>query len=327
VLVLGRAELRELVTVELALRAAREAFAALASGGALVPPRIHLGTPNGVSLVMPAFQEGGDAIALKAVSVNSANSAHGLPTVQGLVLLFEEATGTPMALLEGTYLTAVRTGAAIGLAADLLARPDAATVALFGAGAIAQTSLWAIRAVRQIREVRVCHPRSERFPAFAEAMGDLLGNDCPTSSRVADPRQAVQGADIVVTATTATEPVFPGDALEPGSFVGALGAYRPTTRELDTTTIRRSRLIVDRRASALAEAGDVIIPLQAGEIAPEHLVAELGEVLAGRAVGRTSPDDIVVFKSVGNAIQDLTLARLVYREAGSKGVGKTVELS
>src|SRR6185437_14346639 len=114
------------------------------------------------------------------------------------------------------------------------ARPDAATVALFGTGATARTSLWAIRAVRQIREVRVCHPHPERFPAFAEAMGDLLGNDCPTFSRVADPRQAVQGADIVVTATTATEPVFPGDALEPGSFVGALGAYRPTTRELDT---------------------------------------------------------------------------------------------
>lgn len=326
-LVLGRAELRELVTVELALRAAREAFAALASGGALVPPRIHLDTPHSVSLVMPAFREGGDAVALKAVSVTPGNSARGIPTVQGLVLLFDEATGTPMALLEGTYLTGARTGASIGLAADLLARPDAATVALFGSGATARTSLWAICAVREIWEVRVCHPRPERFPAFVEAMGDLLGNGCPTFSRVADPREAVQGADIVVTATTATEPVFPGDALEPGSFVGALGAYRPTTRELDTTTIRRARLVVDSRASALAEAGDVIIPLQAGEIGPEHLVAELGEVLTDQAPGRTSSDDIVVFKSVGNALQDLTLARLAYEEARKKGVGKTIELS
>ncbi|HEX5414157.1 MAG TPA: ornithine cyclodeaminase family protein, partial [Chloroflexota bacterium] len=132
-LVLGRAELREIVTAELALRAAREAFAALANGGAKVPPRLHLSTPGGTSLFMPAFQEGSSAVALKAVTVTAANPARGLPTVQGLVLLFDETTGAPLALLEGTYLTAARTGAAIGLAADLLARPDAATVALFGA--------------------------------------------------------------------------------------------------------------------------------------------------------------------------------------------------
>jgi len=200
-------------------------------------------------------------------------------------------------------------------------------VALFGAGATARTSLWAIRAVRKIQEVRVCHPHPERFSAFAAAMSDLLGDACPTLRRVVAPREAVRGADIVVTATTAAEPVFPGDALETGSFVGALGAYRPTTRELDSATIRRARLVVDSRAGALAEAGDVIIPLRAGEIGPEHLAAELGEVLTGQAPGRTSPDDIVVFKSVGNAIQDLTLARLTYEEARSKGVGKEVDFS
>lgn len=325
-LVLGREDLRKVVTVELALRAAREAFAALGGGTARVPRRIHLETPHGVSLVMPAFGEAGDAVGVKIVNVTPANSERGLPTVQGLVLLFDEATGTPRALLEGTYLTQVRTGAAIGLAADLLARPDAETVALFGAGATARTSLWAIQAVRAIREVRVCQPHPERFPAFAQDLRDLLGADCPALRRVSDPREAIRGADIVVTATTASTPVFPGEALEPGSFVGALGAYRPDTRELDTATIQRSRLIVDSRESALAEAGDVVIPLREGAIDPTHLTAELGEVLLGQAPGRESPDDIVVFKSVGNAIQDLTLAVLAYRSARESGVGSDIDL-
>src|SRR5262249_54185325 len=161
----------------------------------------------------------------------------------------------------GTFLTQLRTGAAIGLAADQLARPDAATVALFGAGGTARTSLWAVCSVRQIREVRVVHPHVETYPAFVAAMRDFLGDDTPPIRRAERSEDALDGADVVITATTASSPVFDGELLRPGTFVGALGAFRPSDRELDDATVLRGRIVVTRDA-ALREAGDLIIPIK-----------------------------------------------------------------
>jgi ornithine cyclodeaminase/alanine dehydrogenase-like protein (mu-crystallin family) len=309
-----------------AIEAARDAFLALASGNAVVPLRAHVATANGFSLFMPAYAPALGSVGLKIATVTPENPSRNLPTVQAIVILVDESTGSPVAVLDGTYLTQVRTGAAIGLAAEQFARPDAMTVALFGAGATARTSLSAVCAVRPIRDVRVIHPHAERFAAFEADMRSMLGSACPSLRRVESPIEALTGAAIAITATTATTPLFPGGALEPGAFVGALGAYTPRMRELDTATIRRSRLVVDTRSGALNEAGDVVIPIQEGAITAEHIHAELGEVLRGDRPGRSSPDEIVVFKSVGNAMQDLALAARVYQRARELGLGTEVTL-
>jgi ornithine cyclodeaminase/alanine dehydrogenase-like protein (mu-crystallin family) len=274
---------------------------------------------------MPAYSPDVAALAVKVVSVVPANAGRGLPTVPGVVLLIDVDDGRPVALIDGTYLTHMRTGAAIGLAADLLARADAESVALFGIGATAQTSLRATCAVRKIQEVRVVHPHAERFPAFAAAMRDRLAGQ-PRLTRYDSPQQAVQDASIVITATTSATPVFPGEALAPGAFVGALGAFRPTDRELDDETIRRSRVVVDLRAASLAEAGDLAIPIASGLIAAGDIWAEIGEILAGTRPGRSSPDENFVFKSVGNASQDLALAARIYEQAQALGLGRDVSL-
>lgn len=325
-LAIGRADLRRAIIMREAIDAAREAFVAWSGGEASVPARQHIATANGTTLVMPAYAPAAGAFGVKVVSVTPANSERGRPTVQAAVLLFDEPTGAPVALLDGTFLTQFRTGAAMGLGAELLARPDADVVALFGAGATARTSLWAVCAVRPIREVRVVHPRAERFPDFQAAMRDYLGDAGPELRRVEEPLEALRGAPIVLTATTSATPLFPGAAIEPGAYVGALGAYTPTTRELDTEAIRRARLVVDSRDSALREAGDVVIPIQEGAITPEHIYAELGEIASGVRPGRAAPDEIVVFKSVGNAIQDLTLAARAYEHARAMGLGTMVPM-
>lgn len=323
-LVLSRADVRAAVTMPEAIRAAREAFVALASGSGEAPARLHLATPHGTTLFMPAFAT--SAVGVKAVSVTPDNPGRGLPTVQAAVLLFDEASGAPVALIEGTFLTQLRTGAAIGLGAELLAAPAAETVALFGAGATARTSLWAVCSVRAIREVRVVHPHAEHFPDFVAAMRDYLGDPLPSIRRVESADEALRDAQIVITATTSPAPVFPGELLEPGAYVGALGAFTPTTRELDTTALRRARLVVDTREGALHEAGDVVIPTQEGAITPDHIRAEIGEVALGRRSGRTGPEDVVVFKSVGHAMQDLALAARVYERARMLNLGTRLQL-
>jgi ornithine cyclodeaminase/alanine dehydrogenase-like protein (mu-crystallin family) len=326
VLVIGRDEIRQAVTILDAIDSARVAFTALATGEANVPPRPHLSTPGGTMLIMPAFSPGVGAVAVKIVSVMSANPERGLPTVQGLVILVDGSNGRALALIEGTFLTQLRTGAAIGLAADLLSRANASTVAVFGAGATAQTSLWATCAVRNVREVRVVHPHANHFPSFVAAMRDFLGDACPPLARWENPNAAVEGADIVITATTSPTPVFSGDRLTPGAFVAALGAYRPTERELDDTVIRGARLVVDTRAGALSEAGDLAIPIARGSLSPKDIWAELGEIIVGSRPGRTRSDDVIAFKSVGNAMQDLALATVIHQRALSRGLGRDVAL-
>jgi ornithine cyclodeaminase len=326
-LAIGRAALYRAVSIRDAIDAARIAFVALSSGHATVPPRPHLATTHGATLVMPAYATDLGTVGVKVVTVTPNNAKTDVPTVQGIVILVDEETGTPIALLEGTYLTQLRTGAAIGFAADLLARDDAHNVAVFGAGAMAQSSLAAVCAVRDIRDVRVVDPHRHRFERFAVAVREMMGDTCPSMHWVSSPIDALAGTDIVITATTSPNPVFPGDALQPGTFVGALGAYTPTTRELDTLTIQRSRFFVDTRIGALQEAGELVIPIERGEIAEDQIQAEIGEVALGERAGRLTPEDITVFKTVGNAMQDLVLAARVYARALELGLGRRVDLS
>lgn len=318
--VLSSDDARAAIDMAEAIEAMRAAFGALAGGRATVPLRLALETTHGVSLFMPAWIDDPERSGAKVVSVNPENGRVGLPAIHALVLLLDPTTGRPLALMDGTWLTALRTGAVGGLAADLLAREDARTVALFGAGVQARTQLDAVRCVREIREVRIVSRSGTTADALVE---EVEGVD---ARRVDDPAEAVAGADIVIAATSSATPVFAGARVEPGAHVTGVGSYTTEMREVDTDLVLRARVIVDQREAVMAEAGDIAGPIADGEVDESVMAAEIGEVVLGRAEGRTAPDQITFFKSVGNAVQDVAVAARILARAERDDLGTVVEL-
>ncbi|MBI2774242.1 MAG: ornithine cyclodeaminase family protein [Chloroflexi bacterium] len=315
--ILRAADVERACPLDVAVEAVRKGFAALSGGAATIPvrPSIPLGG-GGTALTMPAAVAGWPYWSVKVVTVAPGNTLLGLPLIGAAVLLGDFATGTPLALIEGASLTALRTGAAGGVAAAALARPASSILALFGAGAQARMQLRAAARVLKLTEVRVVSrdaAHSRAFVAEAAADPDLRS----AGVRVAGRDDAVRGADIVVTATTSDTPVFDGALLGSGVHVTAVGSFRPSMRELDEATLRGARVVVDQRDAALAEAGE----LQG--LRREDLV-EIGDVVAGRAPGRTDARQRTVFKSVGNAVQDLAVAWQVYERAAEQGLGETI---
>ncbi len=285
---------------------------AFRDGGVAAPVRHHHAVPRSgrdpaTLLLMPAWREG-DVTGVKLVHVAQGNQELGLPSVQGVYLLFEGPTGTPLAAIDGAALTLRRTAAASALAASYLARPDARVLALLGAGALAPHLARAHAAVRPVREVRLWNrsrPRAEevagalRAEGFAVAVAD-------------DPEAAARGADLVACATMSREPLVRGAWLAPGTHVDLVGAFTPEMRESDDEVMRRGEVFVDTFAGALAEAGDVLLAMAGGALRREAILADLHGLCAGLHPGRTSPEAITVFKSVGTALEDLVAARLVH---------------
>jgi ornithine cyclodeaminase/alanine dehydrogenase-like protein (mu-crystallin family) len=306
-------DIRRALPMREAIEAMRAAFIAFSEGRAHIPQRLSISIPEqeGITLVMPGYVPP-DALGLKVVSVFPRNPARGLPTLSALVVMLDPETGAPAALLDGAFLTAWRTGAASGLATDLLARPDAESLALIGAGAQARTQLLAVAAVRSLRRVRVYSRTHARAQALIEEMQGQEG--IPQDIAVAPtPEAAVAEADIVCTATNSSVPVFDGQALRPGTHINAIGSFTLEMRELDEETFRRAaRVVVDSRAAALAEAGEVVWAIRQGILREADLV-ELGEIAAGRRPGRERPEEITLFKSVGLAVQDLVAAQRVWQ--------------
>jgi len=302
-------EIKKALTMAEAIRAVREAFIQLSTGRARVPARTALEVPGSrtTALIMPAYLPGTKRIGLKLISLCEDNPAKGLPLAQAVTVVMDAETGVPLAVLDAGHLTAVRTGAASGVATDLLARKDARVAAVFGAGVQGRTQLEAVAAVRPVRKAFVFDVDARAAAAFAAEMGPKLGLDVEPA---ASPR-ALSQADIVCTATTSTVPVFSDGDLKPGVHINAVGSYKPHVREVPGETVRRARVFVDERQAALEEAGDLIIPLRQGLIGEDHILAEIGEVLAGLKPGRGSDDEVTLFKSVGNAVQDLAVAGLV----------------
>lgn len=324
---LGAEDLRRALPMREAVAAMKVAFGQLSAGRATIPLRSRIDSPEaeGVTLIMPALlPETGD-FALKIVSVFGENRARGLPTIHALVLVLDPASGVPLGLLEGATLTALRTGAASGAATGLLARPEARTLAIFGSGVQARTQFEAVCSVRQIEAAWVF----SRSRAHAEAFATELRREpwAPLSISVADtPAAAVREADIICTATTSSTPVFDGHDLRPGTHINAVGGYTPAMQEVDGTTVARARVVVDSREAALAEAGDLIIPIREGLISAAHIHAELGELVNGTQVGRTDPEQITLFKSVGVAVQDAIAAGRALARAEQLGLGQIIEL-
>lgn len=314
--------------MEEAIAAVAEGYRQLALGHVTMPQRVATTVEphNGVHLSMPAFVDGeeGGTLAIKIVTVFSDNPARfGEPTIQGVVLLHDARTGRPLALMDAEHLTAMRTGAASGVATRALSREDARHALILGSGVQAVTQLLAICSVRPIERAAVYSLNVEGDLAFAQRMSARLG--IPVQ-RAPDLAASVAAADVICTATNSNSPLFDGAWLPPGVHINGIGSYTRTMRELDTATIVRSRLFVDGRTAAQTEAGDVLIPIAEGAITEAHVLGEIGAVLLGQVAGRTSPQEITVFKSVGMAVQDAMVAPLVYRRALEAGLGQRVTL-
>lgn len=314
--------------MEQAIETVKTAFAQLSKGKARVPIRTQLGVPlhDGVTLFMPAYLEQTDQLGMKMVSVFSGNIAQGLPTINAMVVLVDAETGLPNAIIDGTYLTALRTGAASGAATDLLARKDARAVAVLGTGVQGRTQLRAVCTVRSIEKVFVFDTRPAAASAFRDEMA-TFGEPVPSDITVAETAaEAVRNADVVCTATTSTTPVFADSDLKVGAHVNAIGAFTPQMQELPAETVARALLVVDSREAVWAEAGDLIIAKREGKITDASVHAELGEIVDGAKEGRTRDDQVTLFKSVGVAVQDVSVGTRILDEAEAKGLGTVVEL-
>lgn len=325
--ILTAADVAQALPMADAIAGMREAFTQLSLGQADTPLRARLPVPAqaGVTLCMPAYLAGTRDLAVKIVTVFPHNPARGHPTLYATVLALDAATGQPLALLEGNALTAIRTGAGGGLSAEILARPQARIVAMLGSGVQARTGLEAVCTVRAIEEVRLYTPTAAHGLAFAREMAGR--GPIPAHLRLcATPAEAVRGADIIYCATTSSTPVFDGADIQPGAHVIGVGSYTPQMQEVDALTLQRALVVVDARTAALAEAGDVLIPLAQGIISADHIHAELGEIIAGLKPGRARPEQITFFKSVGVAVQDAVAARLALTNAARLGVGQVVSL-
>ncbi len=325
-LVLSRDDLHSVLAPLDLVDALAHAFRAHAGGRSRVPPRtIQPVTDDGLLLLMPASLADGGSLALgtKLVTYYGDNRARGHPTIYASYILMDGTTGQPLALLEGTFLTGIRTGATSALAARHLARPDARRLVCFGAGVQAGFQVRCLAAVLPLERVTVVG----RDPGRARAFCDALSRELEIPVAMApDARRAVAEADLVTCATTSPTPVVAGADLRPGAHVDAVGAFRRDAREVDTETIRRARVVVDTYAGALEEAGDLLIPLAEGAVGRGHIAAELAELVTGARAGRTRPDEVTLFKSVGWALEDLAAARLAYNRARERALGAEVSL-
>lgn len=301
-----------------------EAFTALSAGQVMVPIRMNMAiAEHGArALFMPVYSPLHGQVAQKIVAVHPDNPQRGLPFIHAMVLLLDAAHGTPLALMDGEYITALRTGAGSGCATDLLALPNASTVAIFGAGVQARTQLEAVVAVRPITKVLVFGRSRDNAAAFAAEASAKYGIAVTVANDPAELREA----DVICTATTSLDPVFADAHIKPGCHINGVGSYRPDMTEIPAETVCRAAVFVDQRAAALEEAGDLIVPIQAGRISTDHIQAELGTVASGNAPGRTSTKEVTFFKSVGNAVQDLAVASRAYAVAVEQDLGVEVTL-
>jgi ornithine cyclodeaminase len=319
------ADVTRLLPMDACIAAMEEVLAALARGEAVQPLRTMLRLPEGrgVFAAMPAQVSRPDAFGLKVITVFPGNEGTPYDSHQGAVLLFEPVHGTLVAIMDASAVTAIRTAAVSAVATRLLARVDAGDLAILGTGVQARTHFEAMRAVRPLRRVRAWSRTEAHSRVFAEWAGQRFGIEVET---VPTALEAVRDADLICTVTASRLPVLQGAWIAAGAHINAVGASLPDARELDTGAVVRARLFVDRRESALSEAGDFLIPRAEGAISDEHIRGDLGDALVGRVPGREDDTQVTLFKSLGLAVEDVAAAHVVHREAERRNVGTLVEL-
>jgi len=326
--ILDQKNVKQAVTMAQAISAVKDAFIQLSAQEAVVPMRsqVPVAKDKGISLFMPAYLEKSHSLGAKIVSVFPDNSSKNLPAIFALVVVLDADTGRPQAILDGTFLTALRTGAASGVATDLLARQDASTAAVFGAGTQGRTQMEAVCTVRSIDKIWIYDPdtsAADKYVREVKEKGAPFPQDITTAS---SPEQAAAQADIICTATTSFVPVFEDEFIKPGIHINGVGSYTPEMQEIPAATVVRAKVFVDSVSAGWEEAGDLIIPFQKGLIDKTHVHGELGELAMGQITGRDRADDITFFKSVGVAVQDVSVAQLILQSAEKLGLGLDVDL-
>jgi ornithine cyclodeaminase len=311
-----------------AIDVVKQAFISLAQKKAILPLRTQVAVKEyeGITLFMPAYLPEIESLGAKIVSVFPQNVKNNMPTIHAMVIICDARTGQPSAIMDGTYLTALRTGAASGVATDLLARKEVKTAAIFGAGAQGRTQLEAICCVRDIEKILVYDKNLQSARFFSEEM-QKRGKPIPSDIvAVASPEKAVSEADVICVATTSSIPVFEDKHLKSGVHINGVGSYTPEMQEIPEKTILRAKVVVDPITASLEEAGDLIIPLKKGLIDESHIQGELGQVASDLLSIRESDADITFFKSVGLAIQDIAVANLALHNTAEIQLGIDLEL-
>ncbi len=326
VLIVDHEQVEQWLPMDACMDVMEQAFIALSRGRAVNPLRqlMWLADKAGLLAMMPADPGDGRVMGIKAISVFPGNHGTEYDSHQGAVLLFETGNGRLLAMLDAGKITAIRTAAVSGVATRLLARKDAVELAILGSGVQAATHIDAMRQARNIQRVRVW----SRTPGHARQFAAREAKRCNLCVQAVDSaREAVDGADIICTVTAAGEPVLQGDWVAPGTHINAVGSSVPFARELDTAAVVKSKLFVDRRESTLNEAGDFLFPKKEGAIDDDHILGEIGDLLAEKIKGRTSPEDVTLFKSLGLAMEDVAAAHYIYRKMTAQGAGARVEFN
>jgi alanine dehydrogenase len=322
ILLLGEAEVRELLPPADLVAEMERTLAAFSAGKVSQPVRtaMELGPGGAYFGIMPAYLADPAAAGAKLVTVVAGNAARGLPTHYATIFLLDPETGALTAIMDGRYITAARTAAVSAVAVKYLARPDAAVLAILGSGVQARSHVEALCRMRAFREVRAWSPTPEHLARFISNAAAVPVRSASSAA------ETVQGADVIVLAASSATPVIQSEWVAAGALVISLGAYRPEMREMDPALVTEARVIVDSRAGALAEAGDIVQGIREGRFTEAHISGELGEVILGRIPGRRSADEIVIFKSLGMAIEDVAAARLAFTRARQQGRGREIVL-
>jgi alanine dehydrogenase len=320
-LLLSEEDVRIVLSMDDLISAMRTALGQFSMRAVEQPLRtvIEVGLQKAAFGVMPAYIRHSSALGAKLVTVFSSNAGAGLPTHLATILLFDSMTGELRAIVDGRFITEARTGAVSAVSTDLLANGDAHVLAVIGSGVQARSHVDAIRRVRDVQAIRAWSPDRNRLAAFVREMQPRTGGSVTACESA---REAVDGADIVVLATSAREPIVHSEWIGEGTHICAVGACRPDQREMDTALVARGRLFVDSRIGALAEAGDVLLPMREGAFDERHIAGELGEVVTGTMPGRRSSAEITIFKSLGMAVEDVAAAHLAYEKAAERGLGR-----
>jgi alanine dehydrogenase len=321
-------DVQDLVPMSTAVELMKTVFHDLSMGKTTSPLRTPVDVPesDGVSLFMPAYVPSVEGLGMKVVSVFPRNREIGKPTINAIVAVLDADTGEPVAIMDGTFLTALRTGAGAGAATDLLARQDSTRVTCIGAGAQGLTQVWAVATVRAIEQIFVADISEEMRNSFAQRLAQYDENLAKIVTPVDDLDSALAVSDVICTATTSSTPVYDHWKIKPGAHINAVGAFKPTMQEIPVETLQNSYVVVDSVEAAIEEAGDLQIPLNNSEISRDDISVEIGHIVEGSAPGRTSNDQITFFKSVGNAVQDIIVARHAVTEAERQGRGQQISL-
>ena len=325
-LLLNRQTIQELVTMEEEVALLEQAFAELATGTSVMPQRVAVTDTehNGWYAFMPAQLKKMGALGIKAVTVYKDNpSKHNMPSTLATIILLDNETGRPLSVMDGGYITAMRTGGVSGLATKHLARADARVAGVLGTGVQARAQLSGMSVARKL-ERALCHSQDtpERQQDFAQEVSQSLGFPVTVAESA---RQVVEGSDVLSLATTSGTPIIDGDWVKAGTHINAIGSHAPGVRELDTKTVVKSKIVCDQLDACMAEAGDLQIPIEEGALSADDIYGDLGELVTGKKKGRESDQEVTLFKSVGLSIQDISTAFQVYQRALEKKVGTEFE--